>query len=137
MSPADGDLILLEGDPSMAFEVTWAGGDANANNVYYTWELALDAALEDVVLVAVSSEPVFTSTFGDVATLLTSAGANLNDTVTLYHSAYATDGSIVTAGDTLSVMLTRGAITSTKDEYGLPEQFSLQGYLLRACICIA
>lgn len=126
-SPGEGETIVLTGDPATPFEVTWAGGDANANNVYYTWQLALDAALESTVLVAVSSEPAFTSTFGDVASLLTSAGVDLNGTITLYHSAYATDGSFKAAGDTLSVVLTRGAITSTDEEFGLPQQFSLQG----------
>jgi len=126
-SPSEGQMIVLAGDPATPFEVTWSGGDANANNVYYTWELGLDEALESVVLVSVSSDPMFSSTFGDVATLLTSAGVDLNGTITLYHSASATDGSFITAGDTLSVVLTRGEITSNEDEYGLPQQFSLQG----------
>ena len=126
-SPGEDEMIVLTGDPATPFEVTWAGGDANANNVYYTWQLATDAALENTVLVAVSSEPAFTATFGDVASLLTSAGVELNGTITLYHSAYATDGSFQAAGDTLSVVLTRGLITSNDEEVGLPGQFSLQG----------
>ncbi len=126
-SPEDGQMIVITGDPETPFVATWNGGDTNANATYYVWELGLDAEFESVVLVSLSAEPTFESNFGDVATLLTSAGVNLGETTTFYHRAIATDGNYVSVGEPVSVVLTRSSITSNEGSGRLPERFALKG----------
>ena len=127
MTPEEAAAIVITGEPATPFQATWNGGDSNANAVFYTWQLAADEAFETLVLEAQTDAPEFNATFGDVATLLTEAGVNLDGTITLYHRAIATDGSLRTVGEGASVVLTRGTITSNDDEFALPGQFALDG----------
>jgi hypothetical protein len=96
--------------------------------VYYTWQLSADDTFETPVLdIGTGTTPAFSTTYGEVAALLTASGVELDGSITLYHRAIATDGSFVRVGDAGSVTLTRGAITSADDHTGLPERFALLG----------
>lgn len=127
-APADAAELVITGDPAMPFQATWTGNDANANEVFYTWQLATDATFDTVILEAKTGvETEFNSTFGDVAALLTSSGVALNGMITLYHRAVATDGSFINEGTPATVVLTRGTITSAEENGTLPERFAIRG----------
>ncbi len=126
-APMDAATVVIAGAPETPFEPMWNGGDRNANAVFYTWQLASDENFESLIVEATTDTPVFASTFGDVNVVLRDAGVDLDQSATLYHRAIATDGNFVVTGEPATVTLTRGEVTSTEDEDGLPGAFRLHG----------
>ncbi|ARA94714.1 hypothetical protein AWN76_017175 [Rhodothermaceae bacterium RA] len=129
-TPNDGATIAIEGDPGALFTATWTGGDANGNALYHTWQLATSDTFEDgtILLEAdTGTDTMFSTTIGDIATLLTSAGVEVGSQVTLYHRANSTDGSQQRMGEPAMVILERGTVTSTETGTALPERFELLG----------
>ncbi|MFQ5572085.1 MAG: CHRD domain-containing protein, partial [Rhodothermales bacterium] len=50
ISPADDETIIIAGDPSTPFSVSWHSTlDANGNPVYYRWQLARDLGFDIVI----------------------------------------------------------------------------------------
>ena len=70
------------------------------------------------------------TTFGEIATLLTSNGVTLDEAVTLYHRIVTSDGTDEVDGTSFSITLTRGSIVANEpvqDLAELPTEFALRG----------
>jgi len=68
---------------------------------------------------------MFTTEFETIDMLLEEAGVMSGETVTLYHRAYASNGSVATAGPAASVMFSRGVVTNIDENGHIPQNFSL------------
>jgi len=128
-TPTDGLTIDITGDPGDPFEVEWTDAvDPNGNDIVYRWQLALGSDFSDVLFEAEGlTETSVSTTFGEVAALLTANGVGLNESVTLYHRVVTSDGSFGTEGQAFTVRLTRGTITANEDADDLPTTFALHG----------
>lgn len=112
-APADGAALTIEGNPETLFAPRWETA-SDRDQLAYIWQLsATDDFSSLLVNQNVGGNQVFETTFGVVDVLLEQAGVGLGETVTLYHRALASDGSVATAGAPASVTLTRGVITGT------------------------
>jgi len=114
-SPADGTELTIAGDPATPFAATWEAAE-DRDALAYIWQLSAD---EDFTMLLVNQNvgnaQAFNADFGTVDMLLEQAGVGLNETVTLYHRALASDGSVYTPGESASVILTRGVVSSNVD----------------------
>jgi hypothetical protein len=118
-APMDGAAITIEGDPETPFAPTWSAA-SDRDELAYVWQLAADEEFTAVLVQQnVGAEQIFETTFGIVDQILDDANVAVNQTVTLYHRAVATDGSVATPGAFATVALTRGLITSTLDPEAL------------------
>ncbi|AXJ01861.1 Por secretion system C-terminal sorting domain-containing protein [Cyclonatronum proteinivorum] len=126
--PADGATLVLEGAGSTPFEPEWtAAEDADGDLLVYVWELALDADFEDSVLQLSTGEATAAPlTFGTVDALLADLGVAEGESVTVWHRAFATDGSGFNTGDGASVTLQRGVVTSVNEGTELAGSFRLE-----------
>lgn len=114
-SPPDGASVAIEGDPDMTFVATWDEAE-DRDALAYIWQLAADENFENVLVEQnVAGEQRFETTFSVVDQILMQAGVQLGQTVSLYHRAVASDGSVATPGMASTVALTRGMIVSTFD----------------------
>jgi len=110
-APADGAALTIEGGPDTPFIPQWDAA-ADRDELAYIWQLsATDDFSALLVNQNVGNDQVFETTFGVVDVLLEQAGIGLNESITLYHRALASDGSVATPGGSASVTLTRGVIT--------------------------
>ncbi|TVQ10906.1 MAG: DUF4397 domain-containing protein, partial [Balneolaceae bacterium] len=109
-APADGAEVTIEGNPLTPFVATWgAATDDEGHPVNYVWQLAADDQFETIVVNAsVGSSTSFATDFQTVDAILAGAGVADGGTITVYHRAVATDGSLLTEGAGASVTLTRG-----------------------------
>ncbi|MCH8488134.1 MAG: CHRD domain-containing protein [Candidatus Cyclonatronum sp.] len=125
--PAEGATLVLEGAGSTPFEPEWsASEDADGDLLVYVWELALDADFENSVLQLSTGEATAAPlTFGAVDGLLAELGVGQGESVTVWHRAYATDGSGFNTGPGASVTLQRGIVTSLEDGSELAGSFTL------------
>jgi len=113
--PPDGTMLTVQGDASTAFIAEWSAA-ADRDSLAYVWQLATDEDFSSLLVEQnVDDALAFETTFGVVDQLLENAGIALDESVTLYHRAVATDGSVATAGIAFDVELTRGVVTSTLD----------------------
>ncbi|MEL6634448.1 MAG: CHRD domain-containing protein [Bacteroidota bacterium] len=111
-APPSGTRLTIEGDSATAFTATWSRSeDADGNKVIYTWELAATTDFAaPLVFTNTGTDSSFTTDFATVDALLSGAGLNVGDSVTLYHRASSLDGAVCTVGATDSVVLTRGTL---------------------------
>lgn len=114
-SPADGAALTIEGDGATPFVPAWsAASDPESNTVGYIWQLAADDAFTTMVFqVSTKDTTSFGTDFATVDQLLAGAGVVRGQTVTLWHRAVSTDGSLWTNGPGASVVLTRGVVNAT------------------------
>ena len=120
--PADGAAITIAGNPDTPFSPQWDMA-SDRDQLAYIWQLsATDDFSALLVNQNVGANQVFETTFGVVDVLLESAGVGLNESITLYHRALASDGSVATPGASASVTLTRGVVTGT----GIVDRENLQ-----------
>lgn len=118
-APMDGAALTIEGDPETPFAAAWSEA-SDRDALAYVWQLAADDGFTAVLVQQnVGSEQTFETTFGVVDQILDDANVAVNQTVTLYHRAVATDGSVATPGGFATVEITRGLITSTLDPEAL------------------
>lgn len=123
-SPEDGSIIDIAGDPNSPFAATWSEA-VDETTVAYIWQLAADSNFGlNLVNANVAQSTTFATTFGIVDSLLALAGVQIGDTVTLYHRAVASDGSVCSPGEDASVRLVRGMITALSPS--LLNQFSIK-----------
>ena len=96
--PADGAAITIAGNPDTPFSPQWDMA-SDRDQLAYIWQLsATDDFSALLVNQNVGANQVFETTFGVVDVLLESAGVGLNESITLYHRALASDGSVATPG---------------------------------------
>jgi hypothetical protein len=114
-APMDGAALTIEGDPETPFAATWSEA-SDRDDLVYIWQLASEEDFTEVLVQQnVGTEQTFETTFGVVDQILEDGGIAINQTVTLYHRAVASDGSVATPGGFSTVEVTRGMITSTLD----------------------
>jgi hypothetical protein len=114
-APMDGAALTIEGDPETSFAATWSAA-SDRDDLVYIWQLASEEDFTEVLVQQnVGAEQTFETTFGVVDQILEDGGIAINQTVTLYHRAVASDGSVATPGGFSTVEVTRGMITSTLD----------------------
>lgn len=111
-APADGSSFTIEGNPLTPFAATWdPATDDEGHPLNYVWQLAADDQFTTIVVNAnVGSETNFTTDFQTVDAILEGAGVADGGSITVYHRAVATDGSLLTEGTGASVTLTRGVL---------------------------
>ncbi len=128
-APEDGAVITLTGLNTDEFTPQWTGvADPDNNLVGYIWQLAADDSFQTIVVnTAVGPNTSFTTTFGFVDTLLASVGIGIGDSITLFHRAIATDGSVCAEGPAASVTLIRDSVITSIQE-ALPQGFNFQYY---------
>lgn len=126
-APADGAMV----DLSAGGEITamWStSSDAGMNPIVYIWEVATDEDFNNSVVWASTGTDAMISVPADVIDMiLADAGVALGGSATVYHRAYASNGSYSSAGEPRSVMFTRATSTSV-DEFdnGLPTEVALE-----------
>lgn len=114
-APADGAMVTLEGSGSTSFRAEWSAA-SDRDSLAYIWQLAADDNFETILFAqAVSNDLFFETDFQTVDALLQSAGVEVGNSITLYHRAVASDGSVATPGAGASVTLTRGTVTGLED----------------------
>ncbi|RMG26729.1 MAG: CHRD domain-containing protein [Bacteroidetes bacterium] len=113
MMPADGMTIEIAGNPDSLFMASWTpASEPDGNILAYHWQVALDPGFNIIVQdVNVGPSTVFAVNFAEIDTFLMMAGLGIGDTLSLYHRAVATDGSVCTNGMGASVHLVRGVLT--------------------------
>ncbi len=125
-APASGAMLTIEGPGDTPFAPMWSpAGDPDGNTVVYVWQLATSTDFDMPVLsVNTGVDTLFETDFETVGQLLTSLGVQQGQTVTVYHRAIASDGSLTTTGAVDSVALTLGDVATGFDPL-LAEQFQL------------
>lgn len=115
LTPEDGAELTLEGLPDTEVVVSWEEA-TDRDELVYLWELSTDEDFETTVLkLNVGSSTMLTFSFEDLDALLETNMVPEGGTITLYHRAIATDGSLQTPGQTAVLTLTRGIFTSTAE----------------------
>lgn len=113
IAPANGAMLTVEGEASTPFAATWNAAD-DRDELAYVWQLSADAEFNTMLVEQnVGSNLAFETTFGVVDQLLASADLAIGESITLYHRAIATDGSVATPGEAFEVVLMRGTIVSS------------------------
>lgn len=113
--PPDGETVGIEGETEDAFTVTWAPA-ADSNYVVYTWQLSPAPDFSTMLLNEyVGPALSFSNTMGTIDALLEVAGVAVGGNLTLYHRVVATDGSLITIGQTATVTLERKVVTGNRD----------------------
>ncbi len=112
-APEDGLMAVVEGDPSTPFTAMWSIDSVeDDNSLAYIWQLSATEDFSQLLVQAnVGQETAFNTTFGVVDSILTGAGLNDGDSITVFHRAIATDGSVATVGESASVTLIKGVVT--------------------------
>jgi hypothetical protein len=130
VSPPDGSILVVKGAVDSVLMPTWTqASDPNDNYLVYTWQLALDTAFTQVLVnQEVGTDLNAALTFGAIDTLLANSGLNVGDTVTLYHRAEASDGSVCSGGMGAMVTLVRDTVGTTNIEDYIYDNFSLNIY---------
>lgn len=128
ISPEDGAMVDISGDPATPFLVRWSvAPDANGNTVYYRWQLSQTPAFSSMLYASdLTTETEMTTTFGVLGPAMTAAGIPTNSTVTLYHRVVSTDGGFATPGPASPLVVTRGLLTAV-EEAAVPERFAVRG----------
>jgi len=117
-APEDGAVVVVDGDSATAFAATWdAATDVDDNTLVYIWQLSASEDFTQLLVQAnVGAETSFTTNFGVVDSILSGAGLNPGDSITVFHRAIASDGSVATPGGSASVTLVKGVVTDLDDE---------------------
>ena len=108
-SPSNGTMVTVDGNPGSTFETMWNSvADPEGNQVAYIWQLALDTAFDQVLIAQnVADMTTFSTTHDVVDSVLSANGLNPGDAVSVYHRVIATDGSMASMSQPLSVELMR------------------------------
>ena len=110
-SPADGAEIEVSSDPNANVEVTWdATTDPNNDLLVYTWQAALDRAFSVVVFQQKVGVATSLTLPQDVIDGLLAPVLPIGQSITIFHRAVASDGSVCTEGEASSLTVTRVAV---------------------------
>ncbi|MCH8495581.1 MAG: CHRD domain-containing protein [Balneolales bacterium] len=114
--PANGAEVALGMDLETEITIEWSESmDSAGNGIVYVWQAATDADFENTVVIVSTDMPMFTATTGDLDMILADAGVEIGGSATIYHRAYASNGSLVTPGPTSMATFTRSTSTSIDD----------------------
>jgi hypothetical protein len=114
-APADGAMLTVQGEATTPFAATWEAA-MDRDDLAYIWQLSADESFSTLLVEQnVADALTFETTFGVVDLLLDNAGVAVGESVTLYHRALASDGSVATPGAAFEVVLTRGMVVSNID----------------------
>lgn len=118
--------MVIEGPAETPFQPSWTSADdPDGDQVAYIWQLAATPAFTlPLLTISTAADTFFTATYGTIAALLTSAGIQPGQSITLYHRPLSTDGSLVTRGQVDSVSLTLGVVTGFDE--AIAEKFQVQ-----------
>lgn len=124
--PATNADIVIEGDPSTPFEVSWdAVTDIEGDPVTYSWHLADGAFTDTLLFVGPIDTTAFSTTYGEMAALLTSRGIDLDELKVLVHRVSASDPDTTVHAEAHTILFTRGSITNSETDE-IPDQFAIQ-----------
>lgn len=118
-APDEGaNVDLGDLDSTASVTVAWdASDDPDAGqDVAYLWQLYADTAAAPLVQTQVDDTTAAVFPVLTLDTLLLNAGLAEGDSITLFHRASVTDGSLVTPGEFLSVILGRRGELVSVDE---------------------
>ncbi len=110
--PTNGATIDLKSAPDATpANIDWtASADPDAEqDIAYFWQLYADTLARPVVQTAVSATKGVTLRFGQIDSLLASLGVAENASVTVFHRANTTDGSLITPSKFARVTFVRQA----------------------------
>ena len=117
VSPADGLQLNLEGLPtSTTTNIIWDSttDPDGEQDLAYIWQAYTDTTAAPVVQTVASPDTMISLTFGALDTLLASLGVGSGQSATIYHRAWATDGSLLTGGGFSEVTIMRVIDVSTQ-----------------------
>ncbi|WP_439131933.1 CHRD domain-containing protein [Polaribacter sp.] len=116
-SPVDNASLTINDDADTPFQVTWdAATDSNNDLLVYTFQLATDETFTNLLVNNKVAALSFDSDNAVINTILEDAGVAMGNSITLYHRVMASDGSVSTASNSLTLELTRDAALRTNDE---------------------
>ncbi|MEM6645236.1 MAG: CHRD domain-containing protein [Bacteroidota bacterium] len=114
IQPGDGAALFITGPGETEFTPSWdAATDDDGDQLIYIWQVALDEAFTTLIpelFLGAGTETSLTLTFSDVDAIFDLYGIDFGDDLVIYHRAWASDGSLFTAGDAAQVTLTRGPV---------------------------
>ncbi|GAB5518718.1 MAG: hypothetical protein RhofKO_09690 [Rhodothermales bacterium] len=114
LQPGDGAALFVTGPGTTEFTASWdAATDADDDKLIYIWDVALDQGFTNrlpELFIGTGTETSVTLTFSQIDALFDAYGIGFGDDLTIYHRAWASDGSLLTAGDAAEVTLTRGPV---------------------------
>jgi VCBS repeat-containing protein len=131
--------VAVSGNPTdAAYELTWTAGAADAQGD--ATRLVLEVA-SDVLFSSIKSVTNVTSAPNEKVSVTIDAAAKLYDALsgstpgnvsvggsqTAYYRLRRTDGSAISSGTPIAVVLTRGLVTDKQSDYSMPTEFVLRG----------
>ncbi|MGH7492818.1 MAG: CHRD domain-containing protein [bacterium] len=135
-SPASGSTVVIEGSGENLLQATWnTSTDPDNNLVVYLWQLAADRQFNTLLINRnTNTEASFSADAAEVDSILTGMGLAAGDTITLYHRAVTSDGSLQSPGaiDSINVTL-RGMSAVEERGDSLPVEFALHGNYPNPC----
>lgn len=126
-SPALGDTVAIEGQPSQQLAVKWnPSSDQESTTLNYEWQLSPSSSFNTVWF----SQNTQTDTsavvpYDTLASVLTNNRVATGSTIQLYQRVNTSDGVQTTTGTPAEITFLRGAITDTDQEKSLPTEFTL------------
>ena len=114
VSPEDGAIVEISGNPNTKFTATWGEStDQEGGIISYTWQVSTSATFDAIaVSEETGSDTSATLYFLDVDRLLEDLSVAVGDTATVYHRALASDGRFESEGIAASVRLVRGGLNA-------------------------
>lgn len=129
-SPPDMATIDVAGDDTTSLVIEWdVATDPDANEVVYLYQLSDTTDMSNLLMYSrQGSATELSFSLADMDTLLQSLGANVGDTVTLYHRVISTDGSVCTEGPITSADFIRGVVINTAVDEQIADRFAVKVY---------
>lgn len=117
-SPESGTALVIEGDAATPFTASWSAA-SDRDPLAYIWQLSTGLAFANLLVNQnVGTELSFTTDYGTIDALLAGAGLEVGQSITLFHRAVASDGSVATGGLPAFITLTRGVVESESNLQG-------------------
>jgi len=126
--PENGATVNISGVPETDFSASWEPAtEPDGNRLTYIWQLSPTIDFSQLLVQAnVGDQTTFTTTFGVVDSILTSAGLGEGDTIMVFHRAIASDGSVITPAASSAVTLVKGVVTNLSQD--IVDQFTWSMY---------
>ena len=114
---AGATVDLNAGDTSSVATIDWEDGAANdpEQDIAYVWQLYADTTAAPAFQTEINAASETSLTFVAIDGLLGSLGVGLGESVTAYHRAWTTDGSLLTPGPLTEVTFRRFLASATAE----------------------